>query len=528
MNRIQRGTLIATGLGLFMIFLDNLIVNVALPEIQAEFGGGESAIQWVVTTYAIGMAVLMMSAATIADSRGRRWLYEASITTFVIASVCCGLAPSILVLNVSRGAQGLAAAAVNVASLALVSAAFQDANGKAKAIGIWTAIASCGMALGPTIGGILTEFVGWRSVFFVNVPVGIAVLVLSRRFVAESKDPSEQGTDVPGQLLYIVAAGSFAWAIIQGPQTGWTSPSILAGVALFVVGLIAFIFWELRTPEPMMDVRLFGNRTYSVAIVTLFVALFSGYGMLLMLTQYWQNVVGYSVLITGLLIVPFSFWQIVLAPLVGGWVVRTGSRVLVLVGLGALVVGLVTTIAGITINYALVVFGVSVVGLGFAFTMTPTTAMAMSSVSEDRAGMASGIMSSQRAIGSMAGFAVLGTVLASWLGGTLDERLSTVIPDAQAREIAVEEIIDSANPRAYSTAIVPSNQIEGSTTSIDDEVVNAAKLDFREGIQLALGLAAALTAIVLALCWRWLPKKEELAAEEAASSRATRSPPLNQ
>ena len=160
--------------------------------------------------------------------------------------------------------------------------------------------------------------------------------------------------------------------------------------------------------------------------------------------------------------------------------------------------------------------------------MPPTTAMAMSSVSEDRAGMASGIMSSQRAIGSMAGYAVLGTVLASWLGGTLDESLSSVIPDAQERDMAVEEIIDSANPRAYSTSIAPSNQIEGSTTSTAAEVADAAELDFRHGIQLALALAATLTAIVLALCWRWLPKKRALAAEEAASSLATRAPPLEQ
>ena len=528
MNRVQKGTLIATGLGLFMIFLDALIVNVALPDIQEDFGVGESGIQWVVTTYAIGMAVLMMSAATIADRRGRRRLYNVSIATFVIASACCGLAPSIMVLNVSRGVQGLAAAAVNVASLALVSAAFQDPDRKAKAIGIWTAIAACGLALGPTVGGILTEFVGWRSVFFVNVPVGLAALVLSRRFVAESKDPGEQGTDLPGQVLYVVAIGSFAWTIIQGPQDGWASPVILTCMAVFIVGLIAFIVWELRTPEPMMDVRLFINRTYALAIVTIFVALFSAYGMLLMLTQYWQNGVGFSVLITGLLIVPFSLWQILLAPRVGGWVVRVGSRPLVLVGLGGVVVGLVITIAGMGINHGVVLVGGSVVGLGLTFAMTPTTAMAMSSVSEDRAGMASGIMSSQRAIGSMAGYAVLGTVLASWLGGTLDESLSSVIPDAQERDMAVEEIIDSANPRAYSTSIAPSNQIEGSTTSTADEVADAAELDFRHGIQLALALAATLTAIVLALCWRWLPKKRALAAEEAASSLATRAPPLDQ
>ncbi len=528
MNRIQRGTLVATGLGLFMIFLDALIVNVALPDIQEEFDVGESGIQWVVTTYAIGMAVLMMSAATIADRWGRRRLYEVSIAVFVVASASCGLAPSIMALNVSRGVQGLSAAAVNVASLALVSAAFQDADRKAKAIGVWTAIAACGLALGPTVGGVLTEFVGWRSVFFVNVPVGIAALVLSRRYVAESKDPGEQGADRTGQLLYVVAIGAFAWAIIQGPQSGWASPEIIACAVIFVVGLIAFVMWELRTREPMMDVRLFANRTYSLAIGTIFVCLFSAYGMLLMLTQYWQNVVGFSVLITGLLILPFSLWQIFLGPRVGGWVAQVGSRPLVLFGLSSVVAGLVIAVLGIGLSHGVVVVGASIVGLGLAFAMTPTTAMAMSSVSEDRAGMASGIMSSQRAIGSMAGYAVLGTVLASWLGATLDDSLTTAIPDAQEREMATEEIIDSANPRAYSASIVPQNQIDESSTSTADEVADAAELDFRRGIQLAIGLAATLAAIVLVLCWRWLPSKGELATEEAASSRATRAPPLDE
>ncbi len=525
MNRVQRGTLVATGLGLFMIFLDALIVNVALPDIQSAFDVGESGIQWVVAGYAIGMAVLMMSAATIADLWGRRRLYHASVAVFIAASAACGLAPTILLLSVSRGVQGLAAAGVNVASLALVSAAFDDPDRKAKAIGIWTSIAACGLALGPTIGGILTEFVGWRSVFFVNVPVGLIAMAATVRYVGESRDPGRHDLDVVGQVLFIFAIGSFAWGVIQGPQIGWLSAQLLVCMVTFVVTLTAFIAWELRVESPMMDVRLFTNRTYTLAIVTVFVTLFSAYGMLLMLTQFWQNVRGFSVLATGLLLIPFAVAQILLAPRVGGWVARTGSRPLILSGLTFLVAGIGIEIIGVDVSDVVVFIGSGVVGLGLAFAMTPTTATAMSSVSEDRAGMASGIMSSQRAIGSTAGYAVLGTVLAAWLGASLNDSLATVIPDDQERQQATEQIIDSANPRAYSAEITPQQPFPDASTASSTEIAAAAENDFVGGIQLALAVAAALVALVLALCWRYLPTRAELAAEEVAGTSATRAPP---
>ena len=525
MNRVQRGTLVATGLGLFMIFLDALIVNVALPDIQSAFDVGESGIQWVVAGYAIGMAVLMMSAATIADRWGRRRLYHLSVAVFIAASAACGLAPTILMLSVSRGVQGLAAAAVNVTSLALVSAAFDDPDRKARAIGIWTSIAACGLALGPTIGGILTEFVGWRSVFFVNLPVGIIAMAATARYVGESRDPGRQDLDLVGQGLFILAIGSFAWGIIQGPQVGWFSGQLLVCVVTFVVALTAFIAWELRVDSPMMDVRLFSNRTYTLAIATVFATLFSAYGMLLVLTQFWQNVRGFSVLVTGLLLLPFAIAQIVLAPRVGGWVATTGSRPLILTGLTFLVAGIGIEIVGLEVSDIVVLIGSGVVGLGLAFAMTPTTATAMSSVSEDRAGMASGIMSSQRAIGSTAGYAVLGTVLAAWLGASLNDSLATVIPDERERDQATEQIIDSANPRAYTAELTPRQPIPDASTASSAEIATAAESDFARGIQLALAVAAALGAIVLALCWRYLPTKADVAAAQAIGARATRAPP---
>ena len=230
MTKTQRFTLAATGLGLFMIYLDALIVNVALPAIQSDFKVGEAGLQWVVTAYSLGMAIAMMSAGTAADIYGLRKLYLGGIALFTAASAACGMASSLEVLNLARAVQGVAAATANVTSLALVSAAFPDPKSKAWAIGIWTAIASTAMAIGPTLGGFMVQQTGWRSIFMVNVPVGLVVLALTWRFVAESRDGRPRTFDIPGQLLFITAVGAFAFAVIEGPQAGWLSGEILDAV----------------------------------------------------------------------------------------------------------------------------------------------------------------------------------------------------------------------------------------------------------------------------------------------------------
>ena len=198
MNRFQRLTLFTTSLGLFMIFLDALIVNVALPSIQAGLGVGEDGLQWVVTAYSLGMAVAIMTAATLADVHGRRRWFLIGIVVFTAASGVCGIAPSLEVLNIARGVQGVAAATVNVTSLALLSAAFPEPKQKAHAIGIWTAIANIGAATGPTLGGVLVENFGWRSIFLVNLPVGVLVVILTLRYVMESRDERPRKLDLPG------------------------------------------------------------------------------------------------------------------------------------------------------------------------------------------------------------------------------------------------------------------------------------------------------------------------------------------
>ena len=262
MTKTQRFTLAATSLGLFMIYLDALIVNVALPAIQSDFKVGEAGLQWVVTAYSLGMTIAIMSSGTAADIYGRRKLYLSGIALFTAASAACGMASSVEALNFARAVQGVAAATVNVTSLALVSAAFPDPKLKSWAIGIWTAIASTAIAIGPTLGGFMVQGTGWRSIFMVNIPVGLVAMALTWRFVAESRDERPRTFDIPGQFLFMASVGAFAFAVIEGPHAGWLSGKILTLFVVAGAALAAFIFCERRNADPMMDLKLFGDRTY--------------------------------------------------------------------------------------------------------------------------------------------------------------------------------------------------------------------------------------------------------------------------
>lgn len=506
MSHTQRITLVATGLGLFMIFLDALIVNVALPAIQIRFSVGEAGLQWVVAAYGLGMAVFIMTAATLADLHGRRRWYVVGITVFTLASIVCGIAPSLEVLNVARGVQGVAAATVNVTSLALVSAAFPDPKQKAHAIGIWTAIASLGVAIGPTLGGVLVEQFGWRSIFLVNVPVGIVVVFLSLRYVTESRDDRQRQLDVRGQTLFMVAVGAFAYAVIEGPKSGWGSPLILALLAVAAVGGFVFVAAERRSADPMMDLSLFRDRTYSLAIVTIFTVLFATYGMLLLATQYLQNVRGYSAVQTGLMILPFSLGVAVLSPIAGRLVGQLGSRRPVLFGLVAAILGLISLIASGDGSIPFVLLGFAMCGVGAALCVTPATTIAMTSVPPQRAGMASGIMSAQRAIGSTVGYAVLGSVLAAWLAATLDHDLLPVVPDAAERQVIAAKIVASANPRAQVAEIVPRRPISHPEPKLQEAITAAADQDFVQGIRAGLLVAIVLLALVFLAGWHWFPR----------------------
>ena len=380
MTKTQRFTLAATSLGLFMIYLDALIVNVALPAIQSDFKVGEAGLQWVVTAYSLGMTIAIMSSGTAADIYGRRKLYLSGIALFTAASAACGMASSVEALNFARAVQGVAAATVNVTSLALVSAAFPDPKLKSWAIGIWTAIASTAIAIGPTLGGFMVQGTGWRSIFMVNIPVGLVAMALTWRFVAESRDERPRTFDIRGQFLFMASVGAFAFAVIEGPHAGWLSGKILTLFVVAGAALAAFIFCERRNADPMMDLKLFGDRTYSLAIITIFAVLFAAYGMLLVITQYMQNVRGFSPTDAGFLLLPYSMSLMIVSLTAGKLVGVIGSRRLILFGVASQIVGFAVLIAGLQGSTVVVTAGLVFVGVGAGLCLTPITSLAMTTV----------------------------------------------------------------------------------------------------------------------------------------------------
>jgi EmrB/QacA subfamily drug resistance transporter len=520
----QKLTLLATSVGLFMIYLDATIVNVALPDIQKDFDAGEQGLQWVVAAYSLTMGMFIMSAATLSDQKGRRKAFIGGMVLFAAASAMCGAAPSLGVLNVGRGLQGVGAATVNVASLALVSAAFPDPKAKAKAIGLWTGIASVGLAIGPTLGGVLTESIGWRSIFFVNVIIGAVGVVLVLAFVKESRDPTPRSLDPPGQLLFIAAIGTLTYALIEGPHTGWLSPLILGLFVGSAVLIVVFVVVELRSADPMMDVRVFGDRVYTTALLTLFTVLFSVYGILLVLTQYLQNVRDYSPERAGVVLLAFTLPMIVLSPLAGAMAARDGGRRPTLAGVTALVLGLLVIIVGIGRPLYIIVIGLLLIAVAAGLSLSPTTNVAMSSIPPDRAGMASGIMSAQRALGSTAGFAIMGSVLAAVVGSVLPGKFEPFLAEP-ARTVAVEAVVDDANPRAVVALIGPGKPLPNAL-AVRPELVDAADDAFAEGIRIALSVGLVLSMLVLIAGAIVFPKgpaeehSEEGEAKALASSEA--------
>ena len=511
--------LVATGLGLFMIFLDATIVNVALPDIQNEFDTGEQGLQWVVAAYSLTMGMFMMSAATLADARGRRLAYIGGIVLFCAASIGCGIAPSLMVLNVSRGLQGTGAAIVNVASLALVGAAFTDPAAKAKAIGSWTGIAAVGLAIGPKVGGVLTDEFGWRSIFWVNPVIGVAAVVVTLMFVRESRDPTEHRFDWAGQVLFIAGVAAITYALVEGPHSGWASPLILTLLLGSVVIIAAFVHVELRTTDPMMDVRVFADRIYSTAIITIFCVLFGIYGTLLVITQYFQNIRDYSAEDAGFLMISMTLPVIVLAPIAGRLTGRLGGRRPTLVGVSMIVAGLAVLALTIGGNVGWTLLGLALVGGAGGLAVTPATSVAMTSIPQDRSGMASGILSAQRALGSTAGFAIMGSVLAAVVALTLPGKFEPYLPNEQQRDDAVDEVVDDANPRAVTALIAPGQPLDDDVKE-EPELVQASDEAFVDGIRAAIGVALVLVTGTLIAGYVVFPKGERAAADAEVGEAA--------
>src|SRR5512133_2079590 len=407
-------TLVAVSFGLFMIMLDNTIVNVALPTIQTSLHLQISELEWVVTGYALTFGAFMLTGGKLADLLGRRRVYVIGLLIFIASSLACGLADGAPMLIGARVVQGVGAALMNPATLSIIVATF-PARQRGTAIGIWVGVSAMALAIGPLIGGILTEQINWSWIFFVNVPVGIAGIIVSRLFITETRDESEeQRLDLPGLISSAVGLFGLTYALIEGNNYGWSSARILAGFALAVVGLVIFVLLEHRQRVPMLDLSLFKNSTFSGANVTMLLVALAMFGVFFFNSLYLGQVLGYSPIQTGATFLPLTVLIVFVAPLAGRFSDTIGPRWLMGAGLVLLSASLLSfSTLGVDSSFWDIVPGLILGGFGMSLAMTPTTAAAMGSVPVDKAGVGSAVLNSMRQVGGSLGIALMGAIVAS-------------------------------------------------------------------------------------------------------------------
>jgi EmrB/QacA subfamily drug resistance transporter len=428
-------TLAAVSIGLFMIMLDNTVVNVALPSIQRDLGARLSELEWIVSGYALAFASLLLTGGKLADLLGRRRVYMAGLVVFAGASLACALAPGARFLIGARAVQGAGAALMNPATLSIITATF-PARQRGTAIGIWVGVSASALAIGPLVGGLLTEHAGWSSIFYVNVPIGVAAAVFSYLLIEESRDSSrEQRLDVPGLLASGIGLFALTYALIEGNSHGWTSGLIVGAFSVAVVSLATFGLLEQRQRLPMLDLSLFRGGTFTGANIVVLLVTLAMFGIFFFLSLYMQNVLGYSAVQAGAAFLPMTLLVVVVAPLAGRISDRLGSRALMTVGMTLVGTQLLYfSTLGVDESYWALVPGMLLGGIGMPSVMTPASAAALSGVPNDKAGVGSAVLNSSRQVGGSIGIALMGAIIAHELGGRLT-------PDAYAHALSVALVV---------------------------------------------------------------------------------------
>ena len=432
-------TLAAVSFGLFMIMLDNTVVNVALPSIQRDLGIGLSELQWIVTGYALTFAALMLIGGKLADLLGRRLMFVTGLAIFTLASLACGLAGSGDVLIGARIVQGVGAALMNPATLSIIAATFPPAQ-RGTAIGIWAGVSALALAIGPLVGGLITDNFDWSWIFYVNIPVGILAIVASFLFIDESRDESEeQRLDLPGLLTSSIGLFALTYGLIEANTYGWTSGRIVGSFVVAALALVAFVLLERNQRLPMLDLTLFRSGTFSGANLVILLVALAMFGVFFFVSLYMQNILGYSALQAGAAFLPMTILIILIAPIAGRASDRIGSRWLLVAGMTLISLHLLL-FSRLTLDSSFwnLLPGFLLGGIGMALTMTPSAAAAVRSVPVDKSGVGSAVLNASRQVGGSIGIALIGAIMAQQIG---DDRTPEAFMDGFSTALAVAAVI---------------------------------------------------------------------------------------
>jgi EmrB/QacA subfamily drug resistance transporter len=480
---------------LLVLVLDNSILNVAIPTIVDELDASTSQLQWMVDGYTLVLAGLLLTAGSMGDRYGRRYALQIGFLIFGLGSLLSALANSPGQLIATRGVMGIGGALIMPATLSIITNVFPP-HERPKAIGVWAATAGVAVVLGPLTGGFLLEHFYWGSIFLVNLPIVAVALTAGAYLLPKSRDPSHPRLDPVGALLSIVGLSSLIYAVIEGPERGWTAPSTLVGFVLGAVVLGLFFWWERRIDHPMLDLTFFKNPRFSAGSGAIALTFFAMFGAFFLITQYLQFVLGYSPLATGFRLLAFAIPMMIVSPLSAKLAERIGAKLTVAAGLGLLSVGLLTLL-GVdeTSSYATMAWRFVLMASGIALTMAPATEAIMGSLPLAKAGVGSAVNDTTRMVGGTVGVAVIGSVFSSIYGSHLS--------DAVAGQPIPADVVSGAKD-SIGFALVAADRIGGPAGRVLGE---AATSGFVDGFHAGLGVGAVVAALGMIGVLLWLPAR---------------------
>ncbi|MGN6606392.1 MAG: MFS transporter [Jatrophihabitans sp.] len=419
LSRRRRLLVLATCcLSLLIVGMDNTIVNVALPSIARSFHGTVADLQWTVDAYTVVLAGLLILAGSTGDRFGRKRTFMTGLVVFVSGSVLCSLAPGLGWLIAFRMVQAVGGSMLNPVAMSIITNVFTEPRERAQAIGVWGGVVGLSLGLGPIVGGALTDGIGWRSIFWINAPIGLAAFVLTALVVPESRAARARRVDAVGQVLVVVLLGGLTYAIIESPRAGWTSPEVLVPLVLALGALAALLAYEPRRTEPLIEFRFFRSIPFAGATVTAVCAFGAYSGFLFLTTLYLQDVRGLSPLHAGLVTAPMAVMVLVCAPLSGRLVAAGGAR-RSLVAAGLLIAAGSLMVVGLSASTShwLLVAAYAVFAAGFGLVNPPITNTAVSGMPRSQSGVAAAFASTSRQVGASLGIAVIGSMINAGTGG---------------------------------------------------------------------------------------------------------------
>jgi EmrB/QacA subfamily drug resistance transporter len=515
-NAREKGIVLLTMcFALAMAMLDNTVVNVALPSISKDLGAGFSELQWIVDAYVLAFASLLLTGGILGDRYGRKRMFLTGLTVFTVFSLACGLAQSPTQLIIARGLQGVGGALMIPGTLSIITVTFPP-HERAKALGLWAGVSGIALALGPTLGGWMVEHLGWASVFFLNVPIGIVAFFVAMSTVRESRSEHERKLDVVGLVLGTSALFFVTYGLIEGNALGWTSPRIAGSLALFAVLIGSFLWWELRYEHAMMPLRFFKIPAFSAGNTVAFAISMGMFATFFFLTIYMQTIHGYSPFQAGAGFLPMTLAIIITAPNAGKYASKHGSRApmtygLLLAGGGLVLLGLLLSP---TTSYWLMFPIFMVMGHGMGATMAPMTAAVMNSVGRERAGLGSAMTNTSREVGGVLGIALLGAILSSQIRSAFAPAIQSLgLSPAQLESVAASAKSGGLN-------------LAGLTAEQATRVKSAFDTAFMQGFRPALVFAGIVVLLAAIVSNRFIPGRDTIAHHHATADAGETPEPV--